>query len=268
MRALRQQPALALRVPLVVYIEYKGVSCVAFEQGELEQPVELAEEEERWHCERSLLLEEGYKPEWLSFRRKGEYLVAYVRTRGKNIDRDEETLREHLKRAMRAGSSEKNHNIVFESPIDRTFLEVAGREHASTSAESLERYVKGLRSAKSLHGTCPKEEIIAALEACLFCKQLRKVYRSAQGEIEETHFFNLVFKNDPAIASLLEQASCPAPTAVRGQIFSFIEHYFGVVLEVDSKALEDSFGRGGKRRDLFFSSTVSPLIREYPFAEL
>lgn len=84
---------------------------------------------------------------------------------------------------MKVGSADKNHNIIFESPIDRTFLDIARKEHASTSVESLERYVKGLRIAKTLHGTCPKEEIISALEYCLYCKQLRKIYRSAQGEI-------------------------------------------------------------------------------------
>lgn len=171
---------------------------------------------------------------------------------------------------MKVGTADKNHNIIFESPIDRTFLDIARKEHASTSAESLERYVKGLRIAKTLHGTCPKEEIITALEYCLYCKQLRKIYRSAQGEIEETHFFNLIFKNDPSIASLLEQSNCIAPSSLRGQIFSFIEYYFGVVLEIDHKAFEETFSnsRNRKRKDLFFSSTVSPLIREYPFNEL
>jgi hypothetical protein len=87
----------------------------------------------------------------------------------------------------------------------------------------MERYVKGLRAAKGLQGACPKEEIIAALEYCLFCKNLRRVYRSAQGEIDETHFFNLVFKGDPAIAPLLEQSACPPlPSVIKGQLFSFI----------------------------------------------
>ena len=267
MKALRHQPALALRLPLALYIEYKGVTCIAFEQAEVEQPAEFAADEELWQAERSLLQEEGYKLEWFNFKTRSDYLIGYVRTRGKHIEKDEENLREHLKRMMKAGGREKNHNIVFESPIDRTFLEIARKEQASTSAESLERYVKGLRMAKTLHGTCPKEEIIAALECCLYCKQLRKVYRSAQGEIEETHFFNLVFKHDPSIAALLEQASCAPPNNLRGQLFSFIEHYFGVVLEVDAKAFEEScLGRGRKKKDLFFSSTVSPLIREYPFS--
>lgn len=99
----------------------------------------------------------------------------------------------------------------------------------------MEKYVKGLKAAKMLQGTCPKEEIITALEYCLFCKQLRKIYRSAQGEIDETHFFNLVFKGDPSIAPLLEQSNCPIPTTLTGQLFSLIEHYFGVILEIDDK---------------------------------
>lgn len=39
MKALKQQPTLMIRVPLAVYIEYKGVTCIAFDQGEVEQPV-------------------------------------------------------------------------------------------------------------------------------------------------------------------------------------------------------------------------------------
>ena len=70
---------------------------------------------------------------------------------------------------------------MFDPPIDKTFLEIAAKENASTSSQSLERYIKGLKMAKSLQGACPKEEIIEALSCCIFCKQLRKVYRSAQG---------------------------------------------------------------------------------------
>ena len=84
---------------------------------------------------------------------------------------------------------------MFDSPINIAFLQCAKKENASTSAESMERYIKGLKAAKTLQVTCPKEEIIGALEYCLFCKHLR-MYRSAQGEIDETHFFNLVFKGD------------------------------------------------------------------------
>lgn len=42
------------------------------------------------------------------------------------------------------------------------------------------------------------------------------------------------------------------------------------MLEIDHKAFEETFSssRNRKRKDLFFSSTVSPLIREYPFNEL
>jgi hypothetical protein len=101
----------------------------------------------------------------------------------------------------------------------------------------MEKYIKGLRGTKGLQGTCPRDEIITALEHCLFCKHLRRVYRSAQGEIDETHFFNLVFKGDPAIAPLLEQSACPPLPKLNGQLFSFIEHYFGTILEVDEKAL-------------------------------
>jgi hypothetical protein len=42
-------------------------------------------------------------------------------------------------------------------------LELAKKENASTSIESFERYIKGLKMAKNLHGECPKEEIITAL---------------------------------------------------------------------------------------------------------
>ena len=112
---------------------------------------------------------------------------------------------------------------MFDSPINRAFLQCAKKENASTSAESMERYIKRLKAAKTLQGTCPKEEIIGALEYCLFCKHLRRVYRSAQGEIDETYFFNLVFKGDDAISPLLEQSACPSlPLNIKGQLFSFI----------------------------------------------
>lgn len=39
MKALKTEPSLSIRVPLAVYIEYKGVTCIAFDQGEVEQPV-------------------------------------------------------------------------------------------------------------------------------------------------------------------------------------------------------------------------------------
>jgi hypothetical protein len=36
-----------------------------------------------------ILQDEGYKFEWFNFRTIDRYLIAYVKTRGKNIDKDE-----------------------------------------------------------------------------------------------------------------------------------------------------------------------------------
>ena len=138
------------------------------------------------------------------------------------MDKDEENLKEYLKKIVLLGSREKNHNLVFDSPISKSFLRVATLENSSTSIQSLERYIKGLRIAKGLQGPCPKQEIIEALSYCVFCKQLRKVYRSAQGEIGETHFFNLLFKRDPSLLDMLQHSDCVLPRKVTAQLFSFI----------------------------------------------
>lgn len=180
------------------------------------------------------------------------------------MEQDEENLKEYLKKIVRVAAAEKHHNLAFQPPIDRTFLQIATKERASTSIESLQRYVKGLRSARSLQGACPSQEIITALEYCIYCKQLRKVYRSAQGEIDETHFFNLVLKQDPSIKTLLEQSGCPPLPSLTGHLFSFIEHYFGVLLEIDAKVYEQYQAGERKGKDLFVASTLRPLLREYP----
>jgi hypothetical protein len=84
--------------------------------------------------------------------------------------------------------------------------------------------------------------------------------------MDETHFFNLVFKKDPSITHLLEQSCCPPLTTIKGQLFSFIEHYFGVLLEIDEKIWKDSYlyekySSESRKKDLFVSSTVRPLLR-------
>jgi hypothetical protein len=40
---------------------------------------------------------------------------------------------------------EKHHNLNFNPPIDQTFLKIALQERASTSIESLEKYIKSLQ---------------------------------------------------------------------------------------------------------------------------
>ena len=59
-------------------------------------------------------------------------------------------MKEYLKKVVLIGRREKNHNLVFDPPINKSFLEIAAKENASTSIESLERYVKGLKLAKNL----------------------------------------------------------------------------------------------------------------------
>jgi hypothetical protein len=43
---------------------------------------------EEWLAERSVLAEEGYKPEWFTFSSLGGYLTLQVRLRGKGVERD------------------------------------------------------------------------------------------------------------------------------------------------------------------------------------
>jgi len=69
-----------------------------------------------------MLIEEGYKLDWFNFKKVGKYLTFYVKTRGKNVDKDEENLKEYLKKIVKVGKNDKNHNIAFEPPIDKTFL--------------------------------------------------------------------------------------------------------------------------------------------------
>jgi hypothetical protein len=45
-----------------------------------------------------------------------------VKTRGKNIDKDDENLKEYFKKIIKVSSEPKNHNIMFDSPIDKAFL--------------------------------------------------------------------------------------------------------------------------------------------------
>ena len=89
--------------------------------------------DEQWTDEKAVLIEAGYKAEWFNYKQSGKYISAFLRTGGKNIEKDDETLKEYLKRIMAVSETAKNHNILFEPPIDSSFLAMARLEHASTS---------------------------------------------------------------------------------------------------------------------------------------
>ena len=62
-KQLKTQPTLRLRAPLSIYIEYKGVCCLATRCHQSE--TELASlDDELWQDEVSFLEGEGYKAEW------------------------------------------------------------------------------------------------------------------------------------------------------------------------------------------------------------
>ncbi len=72
---------------------------------------------------------------------------------------------------------------------------------------------------------------------------------------------------------LLEQSNCPTLTSIRGQLFSFIEYYFGVILEIDDKHFkayqqDSNSSESKKNKNLFFSTATLPIIREYAFNSL
>lgn len=73
--------------------------------------------------------------------------------------------------------------------------------------------------------------------------------------------------------NLLHQSDCDLPPRIHGQLFSFIEHYFGITLELDQKAFKEWHGQSGPiplsssagslKKDIFVSSVINPLVREY-----
>lgn len=121
---IKTEPGLKLRVPLAIYLEYKGVACIAFNQNFQQQSVEL-DKDDRWVLEKTVLIEEGYQSEWFNFKAVGPYLIPYIKTRSKNIEKDEQYLKDYLKKLIKVGRNDKNHNLAFEPPIDRTFLDIA-----------------------------------------------------------------------------------------------------------------------------------------------
>lgn len=65
--------------------------------------------------------------------------------------------------------------------------------------------------------------------------------------------------------TLLEQSDCHLPESVKPHIFSYFHYYFGVILDVNDKVfkLGSGFLESRSKRDIFLSSSVIPLIREY-----
>jgi len=45
---MKRQPKLKLRIPLAVYIEYRGICCFALEQNNSEEPIISPFQEEVW----------------------------------------------------------------------------------------------------------------------------------------------------------------------------------------------------------------------------
>ena len=78
-------------------------------------------------------MNEGYKMDWFLVKYIGGYMFVYLKTKSKMVNTDEESYRDFLKKIVLLGRSDKNHNLVFESPINKYFLEIAGKENASTS---------------------------------------------------------------------------------------------------------------------------------------
>jgi hypothetical protein len=141
-----------LRVPLCCYIEYKGVCALAsdatliLEEKKLEDSILLNE----W---REMVRFLGLNSSCFEFRRirmrEEEFVVAYVRRWGREIYIEKK---------------EKHHNVTFESPMSVGFLKRARESGASTSVESLLRYIKSMRSIEnSLTFSYPKEEILVSL---------------------------------------------------------------------------------------------------------
>ena len=122
---------------------------------------------------------------------------------------DQETILIELKSVKNVFQQlkKKHHNITFELPLNIQFIKKIQKNGGSTSIQSLLKYIKGIKNLneKSIVG-CKKQEILLCLRYCYFCKYLRKIYRAAQGEIDELHFLNLVFKGDTQITHLFESS--------------------------------------------------------------
>lgn len=90
-KQLRTNENLLCRVPLSVYLEFKGVCCIATNQYPQEKG--LTGGLEGWSEEEGFLLASGYRSEWFNFRTVGSFLLLGVKTRGKVFNNDEESLK-------------------------------------------------------------------------------------------------------------------------------------------------------------------------------
>ena len=135
-KQMKTDPDFRLRLPLSVYLEYKGLCCMVTRLCNSEMELDLSDVEE-WQGEMNFLENEGYRPEWFNYKKTGKFLTVGIKAKVKHLGNDEEAIRDYLKRAVSVGRKEKNHNLMFDSPISKVFLEVASKENSSTSVESL-----------------------------------------------------------------------------------------------------------------------------------
>lgn len=71
-------------------------------------------------------------------------------------------------------------------------------------------------------------------------KELRKLYRAGQGELESTHFINLVFGEDAGMLEMLEQAGCDGVPKLTGLLVELIDYYLGVECRTDHKRMSSA----------------------------
>lgn len=79
------------------------------------------------------------------------------------------------------------------------------------------------------------------MQYCYLIKYIRKLYRAAQGEIDELNFVNLIVKGEKKLADMLESAGMESlgmeNNKILGIFFEILMYYTGIWCEVDAGCL-------------------------------